>query len=285
MTADFFNYHINWKSRGIHPGQHKSDQRGMGIEFAGHSNLLDYPDPRRIDLRMTMRDPMDQIYVRIFNQRSATPVMIFSDLSASMMFGEQSGTKLIKAAEIATIIKNSAFQNSDAIGLAGFNDEIPEDWIAPLSYRPYHAESLIDKMASYSPNSQSSDAITRLHYLLPKDHTLIFLISDFHMPDKQIINFLNNTMKHTVVPIILWDKKEYSGLPKFGITTMTDPETNEETTVLIRKRLIKKIIKSFTDRKKQLNKIFNRFDAPPFFVDEKFNSELMTQYFNGFYHA
>jgi uncharacterized protein (DUF58 family) len=106
MSVEFFNYHINWKSKAIHPGRHKSDQRGMGIEFAGHSNLLDYPDPRRIDLRMTMRDPMDQIYVRIFNQRSATPIMIFNDLSASMSFGQAS--KLERAAEIAKIIKNSA---------------------------------------------------------------------------------------------------------------------------------------------------------------------------------
>ena len=109
MTSDFFSYHINWKSRGVHPGRHKSDQRGMGIEFAGHSNLLDYPDPRRIDLRMTMRDPMEQVYVRIFNQRSATPVMIFSDLSSSMRFGDDQNNKLIQASEIARIIKNSAY--------------------------------------------------------------------------------------------------------------------------------------------------------------------------------
>ncbi|MFM1866116.1 MAG: mxaS, partial [Pseudomonadota bacterium] len=119
MTSDFFSYHINWKSSGVHPGRHKSDQRGMGIEFAGHSNLLDYPDPRRIDLRMTMRDPMEQIYVRIFNQRSATPVMIFSDLSSSMRFGDDQKNKLSQASEIAQIIKNSAFQNSDAIGFVG----------------------------------------------------------------------------------------------------------------------------------------------------------------------
>ena len=89
MSVEFFNYHINWKSKAIHPGSHKSDQRGMGIEFAGHSNLLDYPDPRRIDLRMTMRDPMDQVYVRIFNQRSATPIMIFNDLSILIDWNHQ----------------------------------------------------------------------------------------------------------------------------------------------------------------------------------------------------
>lgn len=104
--AETFDYHINWKSRGHHPGQHKSDQRGMGIEFAGHATLIDYPDPRRIDIRQTMRDPMEQIHVRIFNQRSATPVFIANDLSASMNFG-LTQTKFKQASGISEIIKNS----------------------------------------------------------------------------------------------------------------------------------------------------------------------------------
>ena len=164
MSVEFFNYHINWKSKAIHPGRHKSDQRGMGIEFAGHSNLLDYPDPRRIDLRMTMRDPMDQIYVRIFNQRSATPIMIFNDLSASMSFGQAS--KLERAAEIAKIIKNSAYQNSDAIGFVGFHDTVDDDWVAPLSYRPYLAESLINKIALEKNHNKGSNGILKLHQML-----------------------------------------------------------------------------------------------------------------------
>ena len=253
MSVEFFNYHINWKSKAIHPGRHKSDQRGMGIEFAGHSNLLDYPDPRRIDLRMTMRDPMDQIYVRIFNQRSATPIMIFNDLSASMSFGQAS--KLERAAEIAKIVKNSAYQNSDAIGLVGFHDTVDDEWIAPLSYRPYLTESLIDKIALKKNHNKGSNGVLKLHQYLPKDHTLIFFISDFHMPVEDITVFLNNTRKHTVVPVILWDKDEYSNLPKFGITTFTDPETLEERTILLRKKLIKNIITGFNQRKNQLMKL------------------------------
>ena len=102
-NIETFDYHINWRTKGHHPGQHKSDQRGMGIEFAGHSNLIDYPDPRRIDIRQSMRDPLEQIYVRIFNQRSTTPVMVVTDLSSSMNYGLKK-TKLNLAAEIATII-------------------------------------------------------------------------------------------------------------------------------------------------------------------------------------
>ena len=82
-----FSYHIGWRSRGRHPGRHASTQRGMGMEFRGHTTLLSYPDPRRIDIRQTIRDPLEQVHVRLFNQKSATPVYVICDLSGSMSFG------------------------------------------------------------------------------------------------------------------------------------------------------------------------------------------------------
>ena len=82
-----FSYHIGWRSRSRRPGRHKSNQRGMGMEFRGHTTLLAYPDPRRIDIRQTIRDPLEQIHVRLFNQKSVTPVFVLCDLSGSMQYG------------------------------------------------------------------------------------------------------------------------------------------------------------------------------------------------------
>ena len=130
---DSFSYHINWKSRGHHPGQHKSGQRGMGMEFAGHSNLLDYPDPRRIDIRQTIRDPLEQVHVRIFNQRSATPVMIMADLSSSMGYGLKK-TKFEVSSEIAEVITNSVTAKSDALGFIGFIEYINYLCLLFISY-------------------------------------------------------------------------------------------------------------------------------------------------------
>ena len=114
------------------------------MEFAGHSNLLDYPDPRRIDIRQTIRDPLEQVHVRIFNQRSATPVMIMADLSSSMGYGLKK-TKFEVSSEIAEIITNSVTAKSDALGFIGFNDKLtPMD--RPASYKPYRTKLLIGKI-------------------------------------------------------------------------------------------------------------------------------------------
>ena len=284
FQTDTFDYHISWKTRGHHPGQHKSDQRGMGIEFAGHSNLLDYPDPRRIDLRQTIRDPLEQIYVRIFNQRSSTPVMIASDLSSSMNFGLEK-SKLRFASEISTVISNSVSTRSDAIGFIGFNDQTETKWWAPISYRPHRTNLLIDKLKNYHPKNSSHKGIKRVFKVLPKDHTLVFLISDFHMPIADIEESLSKLTKHTIVPIVIWSKAEYQDLPNFGIMNLNDPETGENTTLFLRKKLKAKIIDKFEQRKVDLKNIFLKYNSPPFFVEDKFDPLDMSQYFNEYFYA
>ena len=281
---DTFDYHISWKSKGHHPGQHKSAQRGMGIEFAGHATLLDYPDPRRIDIRQTIRDPFEQIQVRIFNQRSATPVMIITDLSASMNFGSQK-TKLEHASEIATVITNSVVAKSDAIGFIGIEDNINPQWVARLSYKPYKTQNLINRLSNYQAKKGGHRGIKSIYQFLPKDKTLIFFISDFHIPIKDIKEGFSLLNRHQVVPIVLWNKSEYENLPSFGILTVNDPESGKESTMLLRKNMNKRIQRNFNERKKLLEKTFIQLNSPAFFVGEKFKPLQMTEYFNEYLHA
>ena len=281
---DLFNYHINWKSTGHHPGQHKSRQRGMGMEFAGHSNLLDYPDPRRIDIRQTIRDPLEQVHVRIFNQRSATPVVIMTDLSSSMGYGLDK-SKFQISSEIAEIISNSVIAKSDALGFIVFNDKISTQWVAPLSYKPHRAKLLIEKLKNYKSKSSSHSALKTVADSLPKERTLIFLISDFHMPLKDIEVTLTTLVRHQVVPIILWNKSEFDNLPKFGLMNIEDAETGKESTIFLREKVAKKIKADFKNRKVYLRETFLKYNYPPFFVEDNFNSLEMTNYFNEYFYA
>ena len=283
-NTETFDYHINWRTKGHHPGQHKSDQRGMGIEFAGHSNLIDYPDPRRIDIRQSMRDPLEQVYVRIFNQRSSTPVMVVTDLSSSMNYGLKR-TKLNLAAEIATVISNSVTSKSDALGFIGFNEQTETQWWSPISYRPHKTRLLINKLLKHNSTGAGHEGIKNIFKILPQDHTLIFFISDFHMPLKDIEYILSRMTKHTIVPIILWNKSEYEELPRFGIISISDPESGQEKTIFLRKKMLNKIKNKFIKRKEELEKLFLKFNSPAFFVNDNFQALEMTKYFNEHYHA
>jgi uncharacterized protein (DUF58 family) len=279
-----FTYHIGWRNRGRHPGHHASTQRGMGMEFIGHTTLIAYPDPRRIDLRQTIRDPMEQVFVRLFNQKSATPVFVVCDLSGSMNFGAKE-RKIRKAAEIAESVAQSASRNGDPFGFIGFDDAVREDWISMPSFKSQRAIELAERLKEYHPGPVSGIGISEVWRFLPRERSLVFLISDFHMPHEQLEGSLANLLRHHIVPVVLWDADEYKNLPEFGITAVTDPETGAKRTLFLRKDYRNKIIASFEARRQAIYKLFMQFDMPPFYVEGNFDADGLTEYFHQFVAA
>jgi len=279
-----FSYHIGWRSRGRRSGSHASTQRGMGMEFRGHTTLLSYPDPRRIDIRQTMRDPLEQVYVRIFNQKSATPVFAIADLSGSMNFGSKQ-SKVALTSQIASAIAMSAYHNSDPFGFIGFDDVVREDWVCTQSFRAHQALELTAALKSFEPEQVGSMGLKDVNRYLPRERSLIFLISDFHMPLNELEEALSLLMQHYIVPIVLWDSSEYKNLPEFGITNVTDCETGQKRTLFLRKEMRANIIASFEERRIELEALLMKFDMPPFFVEGDFDSDALTEYFHQFVAA
>jgi uncharacterized protein (DUF58 family) len=279
-----FTYHIGWRSRSRHGGRHASTQRGMGMEFRGHTTLLSYPDPRRIDIRQTIRDPMEQVYVRIFNQKSATPVFAITDLSGSMNFGRKQ-RKIQLAAEIAESIAQSATHNQDPFGFIGFDDVVREDWICTASFRPHYALELTQRLKEFHPKPVGSQGLVDVNRFLPRERSLVFLISDFHMPLPELENAMTLMLRHHIVPIVLWDAAEYTNLPEFGIASVTDCESGAQRTLFLRKELRDRIIQNFEDRRAAIQALFMRYDMPPFFVEGEFDADALTDYFHQFVAA
>lgn len=279
-----FYYSIGWRSRARHPGSHNSNQRGMGMEFRGHTTLLSYPDPRRIDIRQTIRDPLEQVHVRIFNQKSITPIYALCDLSASMNFGSHR-RKLAIASDIIKSVAQSASNAGDPFTLIGFDKIVREDWLTPASFKPHHALEMAEALTDYHPKAQSSIGLLDIVRYLTRERALIFLISDFHMPLADLETSMAQMMRHHVVPIVLWDKGEYEDLPEFGITNITDSETGERKTLFLRKDYKKRIVQSFEARRAAIKALFMQFDTPPIFLEEEFDADILTEYFHQFIAA
>jgi uncharacterized protein (DUF58 family) len=279
-----FSYHIAWRSRSRRPGRHKSNQRGMGMEFRGHSTLISYPDPRRIDIRQTIRDPLEQIHVRIFNQKSVTPVFVLCDMSGSMQYGNEQ-TKISIAAEITQSAAQSATHNRDLIGFIGFDDVVREDWLCTLSTRPHIAIEMAENLKSYIPDEVGSSGLIDTVRLLPRERSLIFMVSDFHMPISDLEEALVLMQRHHIVPVVLWNSSEYTDLPEFGIASVIDPESGVQRTLFLRKEYRDRILKSFADRRKAIEDLFLRFDMQPFFVENTFDADQLSEYFHQYVAA
>jgi len=285
-----FSYHIAWRSRSRRPGRHKSNQRGMGMEFRGHTTLLSYPDPRRIDIRQTIRDPMEQVHVRIFNQKSVTPIFVLCDMSGSMQYAgaKQDGSsqkKIEIAADIAQSVAQSATRNRDLVGFIGFDDVVREDWLCTLSARPHTTIEMAENLRSYTVEEVGSRGVIETVRLLPRERSLIFMVSDFHMPIADLEESLVLMQRHHIVPIVLWDSTEYINLPPFGITNVTDPETGAKRTLFLRKAYREKILQSFADRRKTIEDLFLRYDMQPFFVENSFDANQLSEYFHQYVAA
>lgn len=279
-----FSYQIGWRSRGRQPGRHASAQRGLGMDFRGHAPLIAYPDPRRIDLRQTLRDPFEQVWVRIFNQKSSVPVTVVCDLSGSMGFSGQM-RKLEIASQITASAAYSAFRVNDPFGFIGFDEQVREDFMFSSSVKVHGAFELAERLATFRPPHVGSRALEDIHRFLPRERALVLLISDFHMPMEQLEHALSTLMRHHIVPLVLWDGAEYRNLPEFGVASVTDCESGQRRTLFLRKSYRARIMQSFEDRRVALEKLFMSFDMPPLFIENGFEPDDLTEYFYQFMAA
>jgi uncharacterized protein (DUF58 family) len=278
QPAKEFTYQIAWRARGRHPGRHASAQQGLGMDFHGTAPLISHPDPRRIDLRQTLRDPFEQVYVRIFNQKSAVSVYAVCDLSGSMGFAGHA-RKLGLAAEITASIAYSAHRINDPFGFIGFDNQVREEWSMRTSNRMYAALDMAERLADYRPQHMGADGLLEIGNYLKRERSLLFLISDFHMPLELLEQALVPLVRHHVVPIVLWDAAEYSSLPEFGITSVADCETGERRTLFLRKGYRERIAAAFETRREALKHLFMRNNMPPFYVENSFNADDLSEYF------
>jgi uncharacterized protein (DUF58 family) len=278
LQAKAFAYRIPWKSSSAHFGDHRGMQRGLGFEYKGNVSLIDYPDARRMDLRQTLRDPYEQVQVKLFNQDNTTPIFVVCDLSSSMQYrGRQ--RKLDKAIEIAASIASSAYEAGDVFSFIGYDQHVIEELLLPMSHNLHHALELIASLKHISRMSVGSEGIREVPEYLSQNKGLVFWISDFHMPLEQIEQTMNAMSKHQVVPVVLWEPQEYSKLPKFGFGTMIDPETGANRTIFFRESVTAKFQQAFAQRKDALEKLFTAFESPALFIESKYKPEIMSHYF------
>lgn len=273
-----FTYQIPWKSSSVHAGDHRGLQRGLGFEYRGNVSLVDYPDARRMDLRQTLRDPYEQIQVRLFNQDNTTPIFAICDLSSSMQFqGRQ--RKLDQAIEIAASIAYSAFETGDMFSFIGYNQHVLEEFTLPLSHHIHQSFEAIEQLRSYKKMRVGSDGALEVPQYLSMNKGMVFWISDFHMPLTLIEQALNMMSMHHVIPVVLWDDQEYRKLPKFGFGNMIDPETGSNRTIFFRDALRSQFEAAFAARKQSLEDIFSRFESQAVYLSGKFSPDTMSHYF------
>lgn len=227
-------YRLRWRPQGILPGAHPGHGDGTEGEFRRHVSLLRQPDPRRIDLRASLRDPLGDLHVRQYAPRRAVPVAALVDLSGSMRFGDAVAGRV---AGFCALIALSAMRSGDSFALFGCDEEVREEASLPLTRRRGLEDEVRRRLLGARATGRGAAGLFEAADRLPARRALVFLVSDFLMPMSEIERLLDALWRHDVVPVILSDSAVEEGLPRWGFLELADLENGASRTVFMRPAL------------------------------------------------
>ncbi len=282
---DEFNYRYPHSVFGNVPGAHTGSSLGSGDRFAGFADLFDHPDPRRLDIRASLRNNMvngntqgnERWQVRRYQQRSAITLWLLGDMSQSMGVANPQHGHLAKLAEL---ISYSAIGIGDRFAMLGFD----ADWRQDVSVMPTRQRSMpviaADMIRQAAPAEKpGAEGLLHAANLVTGTHGLVFLASDFCYDISLVEQTLRKLGHLTIVPIV-WEHNEIDHLPSHaGWTEMRDAETGENRSVWMRKSIKKDLQNARKEHFEQLNDCFMRNRISPLFVNGDVKGEELSRYF------
>jgi len=250
------------------------------MEFNRLVSLQQYPDPRRLDLRASLIDPYERWLVREYKQKSSISVLVILDLSASVRFnGRQDGVNLI--AKILFSIITSVRRYGDRIGLLAFDNKFRKDWFVAPSQRVVMNQNEIIQKLKAADAKRGHKGLQEVANWLPKEKSLLFFLSDFHLSLNLLKNFLDSTMRHQVVPVVLEDEVEQSGYDRFGFAFLSDSETHRKKLVLLTKKFQQSLKVNYMKRNNNLISLCRNYSCRPVNILGDFDPNSLTNYFFG----
>ena len=280
-----FHYRLPGRISGQRPGSHRGSSIGAGQEFVTHLSLYDRPDPRRLDLRASLRTLRDDWLVRVNRQRAGTSVRAIVDVSASMCFGSRR-PKLHVAADFIEALGMSAFRVGDAVGMMAFDVAERTELFMPArvsrgmgAIMASAIRAVCDTRSPHDGNQLASDGLEDAAARLAGQQGLVFLVSDFHWPLERLGAVLDLMAHAVVVPIVVWDPAETEPPSRNSIASLSDAETGARRTLWLRPRLREEWHLAVARRRAEIDSFFAAHALRPFYMEGAFDADALSRYF------
>lgn len=267
-------YRIIWRSRALRHGAHRSTHAGAGGMFRDLASLLEYRDPRRIDLRQTLRDPFGGLHVRRFEERSQIGVTMLLDVSGSMGFAG-AARKMGLAAELAQVFAASARRAGDTFALYCADEVIREDLsVLPQRSRAGEAQ-MVDAIRGYVPVRKGARGLVEAARRVGRKRNLVLVVSDFLFAEAEFEDLFEALSAHDVVPIRISDSRESPHLPSWGLLELSDLETGRRRLVVMRPSLKAEWQRRIEARRSLFHSLAARYGCEPFEVVDRIQWDLL----------
>ena len=165
-------------------GQHESNRKGRGMNFSEVRQYQAGDDIRSIDWRVTART--GKAHTKLFSEEREQPVILFLDLSSSMIFGSTLLLKSVQLAHFASQLCWLTVAQKDRIGaVIDTGQEIIEIKPSASNHAPLRILQKVIEINNAALTNQDNHndttlehGLKSLHQLCPKGSDIIML-SDF----------------------------------------------------------------------------------------------------------
>lgn len=272
---DFFNYSISWRSKNYRYGNHLSAKIGNDFEYSGSQNFNDHPDLSSIDIKNSITDPYENIFVKTFNLNNPVNLVALCDISSSMFAVEENNTT-IKL--LAKIIAASAVEHGDIFSMVCYNDAIKNNFFLEPGNNLFTINQWIDSLVFESTRA-TSENIAGLTNKIPYEKSLVFWISDFHHSHNHIDNMIDQLSNHHVIPVYLSSENEIKRLPSYGFKKFIDAELNIEREIFLRPKVKNKLLHDYQESKEKILHIFSKNQLMQLELDNGIDMSAIKKYF------
>ena len=278
MKQQWIDYRIQWKPTGHQSGAMRGLSAGIGDHLRALALLRDYPDPRRLDLRASLRDPFERLYVRDTYLNTALKVIVLVDASASMGYVGAVNRWQV-AQDVAAQLALSAYRTGDAFGVYVAHQSLVREGTLPPRLNRSAWHWIQQRFHHIQPQGNRMDGLIHVTSQLPRKRCLVFLVSDFRWSESDIKTMFKRLNHHDVIPIVLEDPFEVSQAPKQGMAILQDAETGQSRFVWMRAGLIQSLAHKRLQHQQMLQQLSRLYGYKPFLVHGQFNPLALTHYF------
>ncbi|MBL8351766.1 MAG: MxaS protein [Burkholderiaceae bacterium] len=272
------HYRLPGLAAGALPGAHRSGRGEGGFEYRGPLPLARARDLRRLDLRSSLRDPFGQWTVRQYSQRLSVPVLLVADVSASMAFDGRPPRQEVLA-DFTESLAASAWRNGDGFGFVACDEQVRQDLLLPPGRQRGAGAALAARLRGLVLSGRSSQGLREAWRWLPQRRSLVFLVSDFHLPEAELRAVLASLALHALVPVVLWQAQEAGPEARRGLLDLVDPETGRRQWLWWRPALRQQMIERQQGLRERLRLLFAGQRLRPLFIEGAFDADAVTRHF------
>lgn len=278
-----FHYRLPGRIGGQRPGSHRGTSIGAGQEFVAHMSLFHRPDPRRLDLRASLRTLNEEWLVRVNRQRAGITVRAMVDVSASMTFGSHR-PKLHVVADFLEALGLSAFRVGDAVGMMAFDESERSDLFMPARVSRGMGTIMASAVRAVCDSASRAgktiaDGLEEAVSHLAGQQGLVFLVSDFHWELERLNSVLDLLAHASVVPVVVWDPAETAPPGRNGLASLRDAESGARRTLWLRPKLRQDWLEGVARRRAEINSFFASRSIQPFYIEGSFDADALSRYF------